>query len=106
MPSVALGTRPSTPSGFWPSASSRDVTADVFLESVMSTANVKHVVTEKYGEAAVRARAGDRSVCCGGAPATLEACCDPITSNLYDAHQEGEVPEAALRASLGCGNPT
>ena len=72
----------------------------------MSSANVKNVVKEKYGEAAVRARAGDRSVCCGGAPAALEACCDPITSNLYDAHQEGEVPEAALRASLGCGNPT
>jgi ubiquinone/menaquinone biosynthesis C-methylase UbiE len=45
-------------------------------------------------------------VCCGGAAATLEACCDPITSNLYDAGQEGEVPETALRASLGCGNPT
>ena len=72
----------------------------------MSIANVKDVVREKYGQAAVRAQAGDRSVCCGGAPATLEACCDPITSNLYDATQEGEVPETALRASLGCGNPT
>ena len=72
----------------------------------MSSANVKDVVRAKYGEAAVRARAGERSVCCGGAPSTLEACCDPITSNLYDATQEGEVPETALRASLGCGNPT
>ena len=33
-------------------------------------------------------------------------CCDPITSNLYDAAQEGEVPDLALKASLGCGNPT
>src|SRR4029079_14254820 len=33
-------------------------------------------------------------------------CCDPITSNLYDRAQEGEVPNLALRASLGCGNPT
>ena len=36
----------------------------------------------------------------------LEPCCDPITSNLYDAGQEGEVPDLALKASLGCGNPT
>jgi len=72
----------------------------------MSVANVKEVVREKYGQAAVRAQAGTRSVCCGGAPATLEACCDPITSNLYNTSQEGEVPETALRASLGCGNPT
>ena len=34
------------------------------------------------------------------------ACCDPITSNLYSEAQGGEVPELALRASLGCGNPT
>src|SRR5687768_5947124 len=72
----------------------------------MSAANVKDAVREKYGEAATRARTGERSVCCGGAPATLEACCDPITSNLYDASQAGEVPDTALRASLGCGNPT
>ena len=72
----------------------------------MSVANVKDVVRQKYGEAAVRARTGDKSSCCGGAAATATACCDPITSNLYDAGQEGEVPETALRASLGCGNPT
>ncbi|MBI4888533.1 MAG: arsenite methyltransferase [Acidobacteria bacterium] len=34
------------------------------------------------------------------------ACCDPITSNLYDADQAAAVPDTALRASLGCGNPT
>jgi arsenite methyltransferase len=73
---------------------------------VMSVANVKEVVREKYGEAAVRARTGGRSSCCGSAASTAAACCDPITSNLYDAGQEGEVPDAALRASLGCGNPT
>jgi 2-polyprenyl-3-methyl-5-hydroxy-6-metoxy-1,4-benzoquinol methylase len=71
----------------------------------MNTPNVKEVVKEKYGQAAVRAQAGAASSCCGGA-AALEACCDPITSNLYDAGQEGDVPELALRASLGCGNPT
>jgi arsenite methyltransferase len=71
----------------------------------MSTENVKEVVREKYGQAALRARTGAGSSCCDGA-AALEACCDPITSNLYDAGQEGEVPDLALKASLGCGNPT
>jgi len=71
----------------------------------MSTENVKDVVREKYGQAALRARSGAGSSCCGGATA-LEACCDPITSHLYDARQEGEVPELAVKASLGCGNPT
>jgi arsenite methyltransferase len=70
----------------------------------MDTANVKDVVKEKYGQAALRARAGTGSSCCGGS-AALEAC-DPITANLYAAGQEGEVPDLALKASLGCGNPT
>jgi len=67
--------------------------------------NVKQVVREKYGQAALRARTRDSSSCCGGG-AALKACCDPITSDLYDARQEGEVPDLALKASLGCGNPT
>jgi arsenite methyltransferase len=71
----------------------------------MNAENVRDVVREKYGQAALRAHAGPGHSCCGGAAAT-EACCDPITSNLYDAGQEGEVPDLALKASLGCGNPT
>ena len=71
----------------------------------MNTENVKEVVRAKYGEAALRAKAGGASSCCGGAEAAV-ACCDPITSNLYNSGQEGEVPELALKASLGCGNPT
>jgi arsenite methyltransferase len=63
------------------------------------------IVRAKYGEAALRAQAGGRSSCCG-AGAALESCCDPITSNLYDANQTGGIPDAALNASLGCGNPT
>ncbi len=35
-----------------------------------------------------------------------ENCCDPITANLYDASQTGLLPEEAVTASLGCGNPT
>ena len=66
--------------------------------------DLKEIVREKYGQAASLVQAG-RTSCCGTAP-SLASCCDPITSNLYDAGQAGEVPEAALKASLGCGNPT
>ena len=40
--------------------------------------------------------------------AAMAGCglCDPITSNLYDEAQAGQIPAAALKASLGCGNPT
>src|ERR1035438_6000766 len=61
-------------------------------------------VKEKYGEAALRVNAGGSS-CCGASPA-WNGSCDPITANLYDAAQTSELPEEALRASLGCGNPT
>ena len=71
----------------------------------MSAPNdVKEVVREKYSQAALRVTAG-QSGCCSSAPRATD-CCDPITSNLYDAGQAGEVPAAALKASLGCGNPT
>src|SRR3954452_1688709 len=66
---------------------------------------VKEIVKEKYGEAARRVTNGSSNGCCGASSA-LESCCDPITSNLYDEAQAGQIPEAALRASLGCGNPT
>src|SRR5580698_2489071 len=68
------------------------------------TPDIKDEVKEKYGQAALRVSTGGSSCC--GASAALEGCCDPITSNLYDASQAGELPEAALKASLGCGNPT
>ncbi|MDP3718860.1 MAG: arsenite methyltransferase [Acidobacteriota bacterium] len=67
-------------------------------------ADVKDVVQQKYGEAAERARQGNTASCgCG----TSGSCgTDPITTNLYDEAQTGEIPAAALLASLGCGNPT
>ena len=70
----------------------------------MNTANdIRDVVREKYGEAARRVGTGAKGGCCG----TSTSCCtDPITSNLYDAAQAGEIPDDALAASLGCGNPT
>lgn len=63
---------------------------------------IKEEVKAKYGQAALRVNSGGSS-CCGASAATG---CDPITSNLYDDSQTEAIPEAAVRASLGCGNPT
>ncbi|HEX4536128.1 MAG TPA: arsenite methyltransferase [Candidatus Acidoferrum sp.] len=71
----------------------------------MSSENIKSIVQEKYGEAAKRAASGQASACCGSSPASAIDGCDPITANLYGENEAGSVPEAALRASLGCGNP-
>jgi len=60
----------------------------------MSEPNITEVVKEKYGQAALRVTSS------GG------SCCDPITGNLYDEAQKGDLPEMAVLASLGCGNPT
>jgi SAM-dependent methyltransferase len=65
---------------------------------------IKDKVREKYGQAALRVKTGG-SCCCGAAPSS-PGCADPITSKLYDASQTGEIPEEAVLASLGCGNPT
>ncbi|HEV2697982.1 MAG TPA: arsenite methyltransferase [Terriglobales bacterium] len=69
----------------------------------MSSTDIKTVVREKYGEAALRVKSGGSS-CCGAT--SSNGCADPITSNLYDGAQVGQIPEEALLASLGCGNPT
>jgi SAM-dependent methyltransferase len=65
---------------------------------------IKEQVRQKYGEAAFRVASGG-SCCCGSAPSSL-GCVDPITSKLYDSSQTSQVPEDAVLASLGCGNPT
>jgi SAM-dependent methyltransferase len=67
--------------------------------------NVKEIVKEKYGAAALRAAGSAKASCC--AP----TCCggndkDPITSDLYSAEEAASLPELAVAASLGCGNPT
>jgi len=72
----------------------------------MSTENIKEIVKEKYGNAALRVTSGADNSCCGHDRSGLEGSCDPITSNLYNSEQEGEVPDTAIRASFGCGNPT
>ena len=70
----------------------------------MPTENITDIVKQKYGQAALRVVSGSSNSCCGGASADAH-CADPITSNLYGS-EAGELPDTAVLASLGCGNPT
>lgn len=63
--------------------------------------DIRAVVRDKYAELARQGRAGEKPHC---APAGN--CCDPITVDLYDPSEVTAIPEEAVRASLGCGNPT
>jgi SAM-dependent methyltransferase len=65
---------------------------------------IKDVVQAKYGEAARRVAAGQSNSCCGAAACGTDI--DPITRDLYDHSQTSILPEEAVKASLGCGNPT
>jgi arsenite methyltransferase len=75
---------------------------------------IKEIVKERYGAAARMAAAGGRAACGPVAPANSRGCCsgstadavDPITKDLYDASQKSGLPQEAVLASLGCGNPT
>ena len=68
----------------------------------MSHTDIKEAVRERYSEAARRVSQGGS--CCGGKAAAAGP--NPVTSNLYDLTEKGSLPEAAVLASLGCGNPT
>ncbi len=69
----------------------------------MDGKDIKDTVREKYGQAALRVLAGGGGGCCGGDG----GCCgDPITTDLYDTAQTAGLPQQAVLASLGCGNPT
>jgi arsenite methyltransferase len=70
----------------------------------MSDTDIKEIVREKYGNAALQVRSGGKS-CCGGVSASGLSS-DPVTHNLYDSAQTHGLPEEAMLASLGCGNPT
>ncbi len=63
--------------------------------------SIKDIVRQKYGRAAQQARAGQKADC-----GCDTSCCSTITSNLYEAGQAAAIPEEAMLASLGCGNPT
>jgi arsenite methyltransferase len=67
----------------------------------MASESVRDLVKEKYGQAALRVASGGTSCCSPSA-----SSCDPITSNLYEAGETADLPEDAVSASLGCGNPT
>ncbi|HEX6433509.1 MAG TPA: arsenite methyltransferase [Gemmatimonadales bacterium] len=71
----------------------------------MSTTDVKATVRERYAQAAREVSEGAKTSCCSS------TCCggsgeDPITSNLYTRTETAALPETAVLASLGCGNPT
>ena len=69
----------------------------------MTEPNVQETVKQKYGQAARQVAEGGTACCGSGAELS---CCDPITTNLYDEAQKSALPEKAVAASLGCGNPT
>jgi arsenite methyltransferase len=70
----------------------------------MSTTDLKEIVRTKYAKAARLAAGAEQSSCCGEKKKC--GCSDPVSSDLYDAAQIGTLPEKAVLASLGCGNPT
>jgi len=72
----------------------------------MNGETLKSAVQERYGSAAKKVLGGAAASCCGPRAASAAGAKDPITSNLYDPEQVAGVPEDALLASLGCGNPT
>ena len=69
----------------------------------MST-TIRNEVKTKYGEVARRVASGEAAACC--APSCCGTETDPITRDLYDASETSLLPDAAVKASLGCGNPT
>jgi SAM-dependent methyltransferase len=73
--------------------------------AIVSDQEIKQAVKQKYGEAAARAATG-KSASCATSPSSACSGGDPITIDLYDACQTAGIPEKALLASLGCGNPT
>lgn len=79
------------------------------VEMPIDPDEIRDMVRQKYGAAALTVLEGKGATCCGGdAINASDACCgdDVITGNLYSDREAAEIPEAALLASLGCGNPT
>ena len=67
--------------------------------------DVKSAVKEKYAEVALKVTQGKGSSCCGDSPSSCGSA-DPFALSFYDASQRGELPDTAVQASQGCGNPT
>jgi SAM-dependent methyltransferase len=78
-------------------------------EEMNAGRDLKNAVREKYADAARRAREGRDASCCGesvGCGPSGAGGLDPMTADLYDEVEKRSLPEGAVRASLGCGNPT
>ncbi len=72
----------------------------------MADQDIRDVVKEKYGRAALKVIGGGEASCCGPAADRSGSCgTDPITGNLYSADETASLPAEAVAASLGCGNP-
>ena len=69
----------------------------------METTDVKTIVRQRYAKEARKVSSNAAASCCGG---TDKPCADPITSDLYNKEQRDQLPDTAVLASLGCGNPT
>ena len=84
---------------------SSEMTSEITPEMSGQTSgpmSVQAAVREKYAEAALKVLDGERGSC-----GPTGACgCDPVTDNLYAAADTAGLPEGAVLASLGCGNPT
>jgi len=68
--------------------------------------DIQKAVQDKYGAIATSVQndpATPSAGCCGPA---CGCTADPITSNLYSEAERAALPDAAVAASLGCGNPT
>ena len=73
----------------------------------MADQDIKQIVREKYGQAALKVVSGGGASCCSSESACCgDAAADPITSNLYSENETAVLPATAVAASLGCGNPT
>jgi len=70
----------------------------------MSEHDLKAAIRQKYGEAALMVFQGARASCCESGAAG--SACDPVSADLYERQETAGLPEEALEASLGCGNPT
>ncbi|HEY3330938.1 MAG TPA: arsenite methyltransferase [Capsulimonadaceae bacterium] len=78
-------------------------------ETITERTDIREMVKEKYGAAALTVLNGEGAASCGGVGnGGKSSCCggDVITGDLYNALEAAELPEAAMLASLGCGNPT
>ena len=82
--------------------------ADAKPAQAREVERVQEVVKERYGTAVKAVVNGARGSCCGSSAkdASLGFDTDPITRDLYDATDTASLPEAAVLASFGCGNPT